>query len=92
MKQLTNKIQKEDYSEILKQEANKITGEINDRFDKLAKKFRGKADKAKGKLNDTKKEAKRAVLLRRFELYADAANHLEEFSVPKREGNDENSD
>ena len=92
MKQPDNKLKNEDHSEILKQEADEITGKIDEKFDKLAKKFREKADKAKEKLNDTKKEAERAVLLRRFELYADAANHLEEFSAPRREGNDKNSD
>ena len=92
MKQPDNKPEKKDYSEILKQEADEVTGKIDEKFDKLSNKFRDKADKAKEKLNDTKKEAKRAVLLRRFELYADAANHLEEFSAPRRKGNDKNGD
>lgn len=40
--------------------------------------MRERADKAKVKMEGTRKLKKRAVLLRRFELYADAATHLEE--------------
>ncbi|WP_267427798.1 hypothetical protein [Methylobacterium sp. GC_Met_2] len=92
MKQPDHKPKNDDHSEILKREADDITGKIDEKFDKLAKKLREKAEKAKEKLNDTKKDANRAVLLRRFELYSDAANHLEEFSAPRREGNDKSSD
>ncbi len=40
--------------------------------------MRERADKAKSKMEETRKPEKRAILLRRFELYADAATHLEE--------------
>jgi hypothetical protein len=59
-------------------EADKVNGKIDEAFKKLAKKMRHHADKAKAQINGTKKPEKRAVLLRRFELYADAATHLEE--------------
>ncbi|GJE52437.1 hypothetical protein GOFOIKOB_5508 [Methylobacterium tardum] len=59
-------------------EGRKINAKIDEAFGKLAKKMRDRADKAKGKLDGVKKVDKRAVLLRRFELYADAATYLEE--------------
>lgn len=61
-----------------KAEADKVNAKIDEAFEKLAKKMRGHAEKAKAKIDGTKKPEKRAVLLRRFELYADAATHLEE--------------
>lgn len=60
-----------------KAEADKVNAKIDEAFEKLAKKMRGHADKAKSKIDGTKKPEKRAVLLRRFELYAEAAAHLE---------------
>lgn len=68
-----------------KAEADKVNGKIDEAFEKLAKKMRGHADKAKSKIDGAKKPEKRAVLLRRFELYADAANHLEERLAHRRE-------
>ena len=68
-----------------KAEADKVNGKIDEAFEKLAKKMRGHADKAKSKIDGAKKPEKRAVLLRRFELYADAANHLEERLSHRRE-------
>lgn len=59
-------------------EGKKLNAKIDEAFGKLAKKMRDRADKAKGKLDGVKKVDKRAVLLRRFELYADAATYLEE--------------
>jgi hypothetical protein len=59
-------------------EGKKVGAKIDEDFKKLAKKMRERADKAKAKINGAKKPEKRAVLLRRFELYADAANHLEQ--------------
>jgi ElaB/YqjD/DUF883 family membrane-anchored ribosome-binding protein len=61
-----------------KAEGDKISAKIDAAFEKLAKKMRDRADKAKAKIDGTKKPEKRAVLLRRFELYADAATHLKE--------------
>ena len=59
-------------------EGEKINAKIEAAFEKLAKKMRDLADRAKGKLDGVTKADKRAVLLRRFELYADAATYLEE--------------
>lgn len=68
----------DDHSSALKQEADKVSGKIDEAFQKLAKKLRAKADHAKGKVDTTQNKTKRAIQLRRFELYADAANHLED--------------
>ncbi|MHB2207982.1 hypothetical protein [Methylobacterium sp. CM6257] len=75
-------------SDAVKAEADKVSGKIDEAFEKLAKKMRGHADKAKAKIDGTKKPEKRAVLLRRFELYADAATHLEERLSHRNESSD----
>lgn len=72
------KAQDEDHSEALKKVTDKVSGKIDEAFEKLAKKLRAKADHAKAKVESTNHKAKRAIQLRRFELYADAASHLEE--------------
>lgn len=77
MSKNTRQAEDED-AEALKQETAKISKKIDGAFEKLAKKLRDKADRAKDKLDTTKHKAKRAIQLRRFELYADAAKHLEE--------------
>jgi predicted nucleic acid-binding Zn-ribbon protein len=64
-------------------EAEKVNTKINEAFLKLAKKMRERADKARSKVDSARKPEKRAVLLRRFELYADAATHLEERLPPR---------
>lgn len=74
-----------DHQDAVKAEAEKVSAKIDEAFQKLAKKMRERADKAKGKMDGTRKPEKRAVLLRRFELYSDAATHLEE-RLPQREG------
>ncbi|MGH1574992.1 hypothetical protein ACRAWG_35560 [Methylobacterium sp. P31] len=75
-------------SDAAKAEADKVNAKINGAFKKLAKKMRGHADKAKTKIDGAKKPEKRTVLLRRFELYADAATHLEERLAQRREQSD----
>lgn len=72
------KAKDEDQTEVLKQETDRVSGKIDAAFDKLATRFRAKADHAKAKIEGTKNKNKRAIQLRRFELYADAANHLED--------------
>ncbi|SFM45892.1 hypothetical protein [Methylobacterium pseudosasicola] len=67
-----------DHQDAVKAEAVKVSTKIDEAFGKLAKKMRKRADKAKGKMDGARKPERRAILLRRFELYADAANHLEE--------------
>lgn len=74
-----------DHQDAVKAEAEKVSAKIDEAFGKLAKKMRKRADKAKSKMDEARKPEKRAVLLRRFELYADAATHLEE-RLPQRDG------
>ncbi|MCJ2052948.1 hypothetical protein [Methylobacterium sp. J-070] len=73
-----------DHKDAVKAEAEAVSTKIDEAFLKLAKRMRARADKAKGKMDQTRKPEKRAVLLRRFELYADAATHLEE-RLPERD-------
>ena len=73
-----------DHQEAVKAEAEHVSTKINEAFGKLAKKMRERADKAKAKMEGTRKPEKRAVLLRRFELYGDAATHLED-RLPQNE-------
>ena len=72
-----------DRQEVVQAEAEKVSTKIDEAFGKLAKKMRERANKAKSKMDGTRKPEKRAVLLRRFELYSDAATHLEEL-LPQR--------
>ncbi|MGH1570882.1 hypothetical protein ACRAWG_09665 [Methylobacterium sp. P31] len=71
-----------------KAEADKVNAKIDKAFKKLAKKMRDHADRAKTKIDGAKKPEKRTVLLRRFELYADAATHLEERLAHRGEASD----
>jgi len=73
-----------DHQDAVKAEAETVSTKIDAAFGKLARKMRERADKAKSKMDDTRKPEKRAVLLRRFELYADAAHHLEA-RLPQRD-------
>ncbi|WP_082317130.1 hypothetical protein [Methylobacterium sp. ARG-1] len=65
-----------DHQDAVKAETEKASTKIDEAFGKLAKKMRERADKAKAKMEATRKPEKRSILLRRFELYADAAKHL----------------
>lgn len=82
----------DDHASALKQETDKVSGKIDDVFQKLAKKLRAKADHAKGKIDTTQNKTKRAIQLRRFELYADAANHLEDRLAHRSDVPDNGSD
>jgi predicted nucleic acid-binding Zn-ribbon protein len=62
----------------LKQETADISAKIAASYEKLAGKFREKAQHAAEKVKDTKGEEKRALYRRRFELYGDAATDLED--------------
>lgn len=62
----------------LKQETADISAKIAASYEKLAGKFRQKAQRAAEKVKDTKGEEKRALYRRRFELYGDAATDLED--------------
>jgi hypothetical protein len=67
-----------DYQDAVTVEGEKVGAKIDEAFGKLAEKMQERADKAKSKMQATRKPEKRAILLRRFELFADAATHLEE--------------
>lgn len=67
-----------DHQDAVKAEAEKASAKIDEAFGKLTRKMRERADKAKGEMDDTRKPEKRAIPLRRFELYWDAAAYLEE--------------
>jgi len=67
-----------DHQGAVNAEAEHVSAKIDEAFGKLAKKMRERADKAKAKMEGTRKPEKRAILLRRFELYANAATHLKE--------------
>lgn len=82
----------DNHADALRQESEKIAGKINEAYGKLASKLRGKADKAKSAMETKKGEKKRALLRRRFELYADAANELEMRVADRRGPEDGNSD
>lgn len=73
-----------DSAEAVKAEAEQVSAKIEAAFQKLATKMSERAEKAKAKMDQTRKLEKRAILLRRFELYADAATHLRE-RHPQRE-------
>ena len=73
-----------EHEDAVKAEAEAVGTKIDAAFRKLATKMRERADKAKSKMDGTRKPGKRAVLLRRFELYADAATHLEQ-RLPQRD-------
>lgn len=67
-----------DHRDAVKTEAEQVGTKIDEAFGKLAKKMRERAEKVKAKMDGTRKPEKRATLLRRFELYGDAATYLEE--------------
>ena len=73
-----------DHKEAVRAETDAVGIKIEAAFQKLARKMSDRAEKAKAKMQDTRKPEKRAVLLRRFELYADAATHLRE-RLPRHE-------
>lgn len=62
----------------LKQETADISAKIAASYEKLASKFRQKAQRGAEKVKDAKSDEKRALHRRRFELYGDAATDLED--------------
>lgn len=66
-------------------EGEKVGARIDSAFEKLSRKLRARAEKARGKLDAATRADKRAILLRRYELYADAASYLEERLVHRGE-------
>lgn len=82
----------DDHTDALHRESEKITGKIDEAYEKLASKLRGKADKAKAGMETKKSKTKRALLKRRFELYADAAHEIEMRLADRRGSDDTDSD
>lgn len=76
----------------LKQETVDISARIAASYEKLASKFREKAQRAGDKIKDTKGEEKRALYRRRFELYGDAAIDLEDRLRQLQGGGEKGSD
>lgn len=72
-----------DHKDSVKAEAKKVGTKIDEACRKLAKKMRERANKAKSKMDGARNAEKRAVLLRRFNLCANAATFLEEH-LPSR--------
>lgn len=67
-----------DHKEAVQAEAAKVNTKIEGAFRKLATKMSERAKKAKAKMDSARKPDKRGILLRRFELYSDAATHLKD--------------
>ena len=82
----------DDHEAALRDESEKISGKIDEAFEKLASKLRSKADKAKAGMETKKGEKKRALLRRRFKLYGDAAHEIEMRLADRRESEDPDSD
>ena len=79
-------------AQALRRESEAVAGKIDDAYGKLAAKLRAKADKASAAMETRKDGTKRALLLRRFELYADAAHELEMLAAQPRGSADVNGD
>ncbi|KAB1071537.1 hypothetical protein [Methylobacterium planeticum] len=62
----------------LKSDAAEVTAKIVGSYEKLAGKFREKSQRAAERVKTAKGESKRAMHRRRFELYGDAAQDLDE--------------
>lgn len=67
----------DDHTDTLRRQSEKITRKINEAYEKLATKLRGKAEKAKASMEAMKEGPKRDLLRHRFDLYESAANDLE---------------
>ncbi|GJE45689.1 hypothetical protein [Methylobacterium soli] len=62
----------------LERDAAEVTAKIVAAYEKLAGKLREKSHRAEDRLKSAKSENKRAMYRRRFELYGDAAQDLDE--------------
>lgn len=82
----------DDHTGALRHESEKVGAKIGAAYQKLATKLRGKADKARTAMETKKRQAKRALLQRRFELYADAAQDIEKRLAGRGEPQDCDSD
>lgn len=69
---------------------SEVTAKIAGSYEKLAVKFRDKAERASEHLKEAKNETKRTTYRRRFELYGDAATDLDERVRQLKGGSDNN--
>lgn len=69
---------KRDLATSLSEEAERASARIDRSYSKLATKLRRRADKAKAAMVKSKNRIKRAVLQRRFEIYATAAREIDQ--------------
>jgi predicted nucleic acid-binding Zn-ribbon protein len=76
----------------LEREAEKIPAKVASSYERLAAKFRKKAQRAGDRLKDAKDEGKRAVYRQRFEIYGDVTADLEERMRLLRNGLDKERD
>lgn len=68
-------------SDKLKRDAVAVRAKIAAGHEKLAAKFRRKAQQATQRIGETEDEGKRTMHRRRFELYSDAAQQLEDKAI-----------
>ncbi|MDP4003315.1 hypothetical protein [Methylobacterium sp. NEAU K] len=68
---------KRDLATRLSAEADAVRAKIDKAYDKLAAKLRKRAEKAKAEMIRSRTFAKRVIMQRRFELYANAARELD---------------
>ena len=69
---------KEPTPDKLKRDAAEVQAKIVAGYEKLGGKFREKSQRAAERLKSEKGESRRAMYRRRFELYGDAAQELDE--------------
>lgn len=69
---------KRDLATSLSEEAEQVGARIDKAYGRLANKLRRRADKAKAGMVKSKNRIKRAVLQRRFEIYATAAREIDQ--------------
>lgn len=69
---------KRDLATNLSEETERVGARIDKSYEKLALKLRRRADKARAAMVKCKNRIKRAVLQRRFEIYANAARDIDQ--------------
>ena len=69
---------KTDDPSAVERDSAEVSAKIAAGYEKLGAKFRERSQRAADRLKSVKDESKRAIHRRRFELYGDAAQDLEE--------------
>ncbi|MBE7196460.1 MAG: hypothetical protein INR70_01480 [Parafilimonas terrae] len=75
-----------DAARTLSRETEKVGARISKAFDKLTKKMRRRAEKAKVAMVASGSRSESAILQRRFEMYTNAADDLERVLMEQRVG------